>query len=35
MGTFQDHISMDRILFAFLIHENKAQGSKHPSLPDT
>ena len=30
MGTFQDRISMDRILFAFLIHENKAQGVGTP-----
>ena len=35
MGTFQDRTSMDRILFAVFIHENKAQGVRHPSLPDT
>jgi transposase-like protein len=26
MGTFQDITSMDRILFAVFIHENKSQG---------
>ena len=30
MGTFQDRTSMDRILFAVLIHENKAQGVSTP-----
>ena len=27
MGAFQDRTSMDRILFAIFIHENKQQGS--------
>ena len=27
MGAFQDRTSMDRILFAIFIHENKPQGS--------
>ena len=31
MGTFQDRTSMDRILFAVFIHENKAQGVSTPS----
>ena len=35
MGTFQDRTSMDRILFAVFIHENKAQGVSTPLLPDT
>ena len=30
MGTFQDKISMDRILFAILIHQNKAQRAAIP-----
>ena len=30
MGTFQDRTSMDRILFAVFIHENKAQGESTP-----
>ena len=30
MGTFQDRTSMDRILFAVFIHENKAQGASTP-----
>ena len=30
MGTFQDRTSMDRILFAVFIHENKAQGVSTP-----
>ncbi len=34
MGTFQDKTSMDRILFAVFIHENKSQGISTPvSLP--
>lgn len=32
MGTFQDRTSMDRILFAVFIHENKSQGIATPSL---
>ena len=30
MGTFQDRTSMDRILFAVFIHENKAQRVSTP-----
>ena len=30
MGTFQDRTSMDRILFAVFIHENKEQGVSTP-----
>ena len=30
MGTFQDKTSMDRILFAVFIHENKSQGISTP-----
>ena len=30
MGTFQDKTSMDRILFAVFIHENKTQGISTP-----
>jgi len=30
MGTFQDKTSMDRILYAVFIHENKAQGISTP-----
>jgi hypothetical protein len=30
MGTFQDKTSMDRILFAVLIHENRNQGLSTP-----
>ena len=30
MGTFQDRTSMDRILFAVFIHENKSQGVATP-----
>ena len=30
MGTFQDRTSMDRILFAVFIHENKSQGASTP-----
>jgi putative transposase len=30
MGTFQDKTSMDRILFAVFIHENKSQGVSSP-----
>ena len=30
MGTFQDRTSMDRILFAVFIHENKSQGISTP-----
>ena len=30
MGTFQDKTSMDRILYAVFIHENKAQGLRTP-----
>ena len=32
MGTFQDRTSMDRILFAVFIHENKSQGVSTPFL---
>ena len=32
MGTFQDRTSMDRILFAVFIHENKSQGFSAPFL---
>ena len=32
MGTFQDRTSMDRILFAVFIHENKSQGISAPFL---
>jgi transposase-like protein len=32
MGTFQDKTSMDRILFAVFIHENKSQGLSTPFL---
>ena len=32
MGVFQDRTSMDRILFAVFIHENKSQGIATPSL---
>jgi transposase-like protein len=31
MGTFQDKTSMDRILFAVFIHENRNQGLGTPS----
>ena len=30
MGTFQDRTSMDRILFAVFIHQNKSQGTSSP-----
>ena len=30
MGTFQDTTSMDRILYAIFIHENKSQGTYAP-----
>ncbi len=30
MGTFQDRTSMDRILYAVFIHENKSQGISTP-----
>ena len=30
IGTFQDRISMDRILFAVFTHENKSQGANTP-----
>ena len=30
MGTFQDKTSMDRILYAVFIHENKSQGISTP-----
>ena len=30
MGTFQDKTSMDRILFAIFIHQNKAQRAATP-----
>ena len=30
MGTFQDKTSMDRILFAVFIHENRNQGLATP-----
>ena len=30
MGTFQDRTSMDRILFAVFIHENRNQGLATP-----
>ena len=30
MGTFQDRISMDRILFAVFIYQNKCQGTATP-----
>ena len=30
MGTFQDRTSMDRILFAVLLHENRNQGLATP-----
>jgi putative transposase len=33
MGTFQDKTSMDRILFAVFIHENKAQGQRSYTTP--
>lgn len=32
MGTFQDITSMDRILFAVFVHENKSQGIATPFL---
>jgi putative transposase len=32
MGTFQDITSMDRILFAVFVHENKSQGIATPLL---
>jgi transposase-like protein len=32
MGVFQDKTSMDRILFAVFIHENKTQGISAPFL---
>ena len=32
MGTFEDKTSMDRILFAVFIHENKMQGISAPFL---
>ena len=35
MGTFQDRTSMDRILFAVFIHENRQPGPRHPLRPDT
>jgi transposase-like protein len=31
MGTFQDRTSMDRILFAVFMHENRNQASPPPS----
>jgi transposase-like protein len=30
MGTFQDRTSMERILFAVLMHENRNQGLATP-----
>ena len=30
MGTFQDKVSMDRILYAVFTHENKSQGISAP-----
>ncbi len=30
MGTFQDRTSMDRVLYAVFIHENKSQGISTP-----
>ena len=30
MGTFQDNTSMDRILFAVFMHENRNQGLATP-----
>jgi hypothetical protein len=35
MGTFQDRTSMERILFAVFIHENRNQGLATPLRPDT
>ena len=32
MGAFQDRTSMDRILFAIFIHENKQRGISTPFL---
>jgi transposase-like protein len=32
MGVFQDRTSMDRILFAVFMHENKMQGISAPFL---
>jgi transposase-like protein len=32
MGDFQDITSMDRILFAVFVHENKSQGIATPFL---
>ena len=32
MGVFQDRTSMDRILFAVFIHENRNQGVSTPFL---
>ena len=31
MGTFQDRTSMDRILFAVFMHQNRNQGLAPPS----
>jgi hypothetical protein len=35
MGTFQDNTSMDRILFAVFLNENRNQGLATPLRPDT
>jgi len=35
MGTFRDKTSMERILYAVFIHQNKARGITNSSLPDT
>jgi hypothetical protein len=35
MGIFQDKTSMDRILSGVFTHENKSQGVRPPSSPDT
>lgn len=32
MGVIQDKTSMDRILFAVFIHENRSQGVSSPFL---
>jgi putative transposase len=35
MGTFQDRTSMERILCAVFMHENRNQGPRHPLRPVT
>ncbi len=32
MGTFSDHTSIDRILFAVFTHENYTEGTATPFL---